>query len=42
MRQQAFNFVAAVKGERKPMCTAQEALLDLENAREYIRLWTGK
>jgi len=42
MRQQAFNFVAAVKGERKPMCTAQEALLDLENAREYIRLWIGK
>lgn len=42
MRQQAINFVAAVKGEREPMCTAQEALLDLENAREYIRLWTGK
>lgn len=38
MRQQAFNFVAAVKGERRPPCDAQEALEDLKVAREYIRL----
>ncbi len=35
MYQQALNFVEAVRGERAPMCTAQEALLDLKNAREY-------
>jgi len=35
MAQQATNFVRAVKGEILPMCTAQEALLDLKNAREY-------
>jgi predicted dehydrogenase len=38
MRQQALNFVAAVKGERPPMCTAAEALDDLKVARDYIRL----
>ena len=42
MRQQARNFIAAVKGERKPMTTAAEALQDLQVAREYIRLRTGK
>ncbi|MDP6778154.1 MAG: Gfo/Idh/MocA family oxidoreductase [Candidatus Latescibacteria bacterium] len=42
MRQQAANFIAAVKGEMKPMTTAAEALQDLEMAREYIRLKTGK
>ena len=38
MRQQAMNFVSAIKGEMPPMCTAQEALEDLKVAREYIRL----
>ncbi len=41
MRQQAMNFVAAVKGERKPLCEAAEACEDLEVAREYLRLWKG-
>ena len=41
MRQQAINFVAAVKGERAPMCGAADALKDLEVAREYIRLLKG-
>ena len=42
MRQQAMNFVRAIKGEIKPLCDAAEALEDLKVAREYIRLWTGK
>ncbi len=42
MRQQAINFVAAIKGERKPLCEAAEALEDLKIARAYIRLLTGK
>jgi hypothetical protein len=35
------NFVAAVRGERQPMCEAAEALEDLRVARDYIRLLTG-
>jgi predicted dehydrogenase len=42
MRQQAINFVSAIKGEMKPICEAPEALEDLKNAREYIRLFCGK
>jgi len=42
MRQQAMNFVKAVKGEMQPLCTAQEALEDLKVARDYIRLVKGK
>ena len=42
MRQQAMNFVRAIKGEIKPLCDAAEALEDLKVARDYIRLWTGK
>ena len=42
MRQQAMNFVRAIKGEIKPLCDAPTALEDLKVAREYIRLWTGK
>lgn len=42
MRQQAMNFVAAIKGERKPLCDAPEALEDLKVARDYIRLLKGK
>jgi hypothetical protein len=38
MRQQAINFCAAVRGERKPLCEAREALEDLRVARAYIRL----
>jgi predicted dehydrogenase len=41
MRQQAMNFVAAIKGEAQPPCQAAEALEDLKIAREYIRLLTG-
>ena len=41
MRQQAMNFVAAVKGEMKPLCDATEALEDLKVARHYIKLHKG-
>ena len=42
MKQQADNFISAVRGERPPMTTAEEALEDLRVARAYIRLFTGK
>ncbi len=42
MRQQAINFVSAIKGEAKPPCEAEEALQDLVVARDYIRLRKGK
>ena len=42
MRQQAMNFVAAIRGEAQPPCQAAEALEDLKIARDYIRLLTGK
>ncbi|MBC7808825.1 MAG: Gfo/Idh/MocA family oxidoreductase [Akkermansiaceae bacterium] len=35
MRQQASNFVAAIRGECAPMCRAEEALEDLKIARAY-------
>jgi hypothetical protein len=41
MRQQAANFVAALRGEIQPLCEAEEALEDLKVAREYIRLLCG-
>jgi predicted dehydrogenase len=41
MRQQAFNFVAAIQGRQPPPCQAAEALEDLKIAREYIRLKEG-
>ena len=41
MRQQASNFIAAIKGDAPPPCTSEEALEDLRVAREYIRLLTG-
>jgi len=41
MRQQAMNFVKAIKGEMKPPCEAEEALEDLKVAREYFRLLKG-
>jgi predicted dehydrogenase len=42
MRQQAINFVRALKGEIAPPCDSAEALEDLVFAREYIRLWKGR
>jgi len=41
MRQQAINFVSAIRGETKPPCEAEEALQDLVVARDYIRLLKG-
>jgi len=38
MRNQALNFVKAIRGENTPLCTASEALKDLEVARQYISL----
>jgi predicted dehydrogenase len=38
MRQQAMNFVSAIKGENQPPCEAAEALEDLRVAEQYIRL----
>jgi predicted dehydrogenase len=42
MRQQAANFLSAIRGETRPPCDAAEALEDLRVARQYIRLLTGK
>lgn len=42
MRQQAMHFIAAIRGERRPPCEADEALEDLKVARDYIRLRFGK
>jgi predicted dehydrogenase len=38
MRQQAINFVRAIRGEAPPPCHAIEALEDLRIARDYLRL----
>ncbi len=42
MRQQAMNFLAAVRGGQPPMCAAADALADIKLAREYIRLWKSQ
>lgn len=42
MRQQAVNFIRAIRGEIRPPCEAEEALEDLIVAREYIRLLKGR
>ncbi len=42
MRNQALNFIKAVRGEAPAPCLAPEALEDLKVAREYIRLLKGK
>ena len=42
MRQQAQNFINAIRGDALPPCQAEEALQDLRLARDYIRLLTGK
>lgn len=39
MRQQAVNFVRAIKGEIPPPCNSEEALEDLRVARDYLRLF---
>jgi predicted dehydrogenase len=41
MRQQAMNFVAAIKGDMQPLCEAPEALEDLLVAKQYIDLKKG-
>jgi len=41
MRQQAMNFLAAVRGEMEPMCDGRQALECLESVREYFKLWRG-
>ncbi|MCX7014742.1 MAG: Gfo/Idh/MocA family oxidoreductase [Candidatus Sumerlaeota bacterium] len=42
MRQQAINFIRAVRGESPPLCGAEEGVEDLKVARDYVRLITGK
>jgi len=42
MKQQAVNYLRAVRGEAKPPCDSVEALEDLKIARAFIRLWKGK
>jgi predicted dehydrogenase len=42
MRMQARNFIAAIRGERKPPCDAFEAIEDLKVARDYLRLRFNK
>jgi predicted dehydrogenase len=41
-RQQAINFVRAIRGECKPPCDSVEALEDLRLARDYFRLLRGR
>ncbi len=41
MRQQAINYIRAIKGEIKPPCDAVEALEDLKIATQYINLRKG-
>jgi len=41
MRNQALNFIKAVRGEAPAPCLALEALEDIKVAREYIRLLKG-
>jgi predicted dehydrogenase len=38
MRQQAMNFVRAIRGEKTPLCSADDALKDLQVATQYIEL----
>jgi hypothetical protein len=40
MKNQAKNFLAAVRGERPAPCTSVEALEDLKIATEYIKWMT--
>jgi predicted dehydrogenase len=42
MKNQANNFIRALKGEKEPPCSSREAILDLEVAMDYIKMWMGK
>ena len=42
MKQQARNFLAAVRGERPPMTGVEEGLEDLQVAADYLRLFEGR
>jgi predicted dehydrogenase len=42
MWQQAINFVKVCQGKGKPLCTAAEAVKDLEVARDFIKMRHGK
>jgi predicted dehydrogenase len=42
IRQQAFNFLVAVKGDPQPPCSAAEAPDDRSAARDYITLMRGQ
>ncbi len=39
MRNQAKNFIVAVRGDKTAPCTSKEALEDLKVAREFIELF---
>lgn len=41
MKNQALNFVRAVKGEIKPPCDSAEAVLDLKFAMDYVKTLNG-
>ena len=41
MRQQATNFVESIRGNATPLCEAEDALKDLEVARQYIAAVQG-
>ena len=41
MRQQAVNFIRAIKGEIKPLCEAAEALEDMRVARQFLTHYKG-
>jgi predicted dehydrogenase len=41
MRQQAINFLDAVRGKPTPLCTAAEALQDLELMKDYLDRYTA-
>ena len=38
MRQQAVHFVQAIGGASTPLCGPEDAVKDLETAREYLEL----
>jgi predicted dehydrogenase len=42
MRAQAMNFLRAIKGETTPLCTGEEAMKDLQTARQYLDLFNAK
>jgi len=42
MKNQAANFIKAIKGEKEAPCRSCEAIKDLEVAMDYIKLWMGR